>query len=432
MTTEGAEQEINGEATDLAGNKTIASAAVSIDKTLPIVTASSSPEPNSNGWNNSDVTVHFTASDTISDIDTVTADIVISTEGAGQSVSGTASDKAGNSATTTLSGINIDKTPPDISINSPEAREYLASESLTLDFAATDNLSDISATQAMLNELPVTNGQVINLSAMEDSYTLTVQANDKADNSASKSITFTVMSAKSLKNGAVTKLNNAKTGNRKIDEPIDQAIRSINDSLDEGLWLDSSHLVYGPKTDWLRDMFDQFGKHGKTVEDKDIDDENRIGMQSPPGARNGITVFHHEMWAVMFLQAKLQFFGKVIPIMERQIEIKQSRGHDVSKEQAELDDIKNALPVFQEVISDLVEADMILAQVAIDDARNKPVANPIMAKIVSREIEMADKGFAQAMDAANRGSSAISVIQFGHAWFHAQLAIKFAAFEERP
>lgn len=88
--------------------------------------------------------------------------------------------------------------------------------------------------------------------------------------------------------------------------------------------------------------------------------------------------------------------------------------------------------MFQEVISDLVEADMILAQVAIDDARNKPVANPIMAKIVSREIEMADKEFAQAMAAVNNGSSTISVIQFGHAWFHAQLAIKFAAFEERP
>jgi hypothetical protein len=117
--------------------------------------------------------------------------------------------------------------------------------------------------------------------------------------------------------------------------------------------------------------------------------------------------------------------------MEKQIEIKQARGHDVSKEQAELDDIKNALPVFQEVISDLVKADMILAKVAIDDAKNKPVANPIMTKIVSREIEMADKEFAQAVEAADRGSSTIAVTRFSHAWFHAQLAIKFAAFEPR-
>jgi hypothetical protein len=76
---------------------------------------------------------------------------------------------------------------------------------------------------------------------------------------------------------------------------------------------------------------------------------------------------------------------------------------------------------------------MILSKVAIDDAKSKPITNPMMAKIVSREIESADKEFAQAMEAANKGSSTIAVTRFSHAWFHAQLAIKFAAFEpKRP
>jgi hypothetical protein len=92
-----------------------------------------------------------------------------------------------------------------------------------------------------------------------------------------------------------------------------------------------------------------------------------------------------------------------------------------------------ALPVFQEVISDLVKADMILARVAIDDARNKPIANPVMKKIVDREIKMADKEFARAMKAANKGQAAIATTRFSHAWLHAQLAIRFAAFEpKRP
>jgi hypothetical protein len=113
LSAEAAGQSASSNCTDKAGNA--ASKIVSginIDKTAPVISGSRSPAPNINGWNNTNVTVHYTCSDSLSGVDTLTADQVISTEGAGQSRSGTCVDKAGNSAGTNVTGINIDKTAP--------------------------------------------------------------------------------------------------------------------------------------------------------------------------------------------------------------------------------------------------------------------------------------------------------------------------------
>ena len=87
---------------------------IMIDKTRPTITAAVSPPPNANGWNNTDVTVTFTCSDSLSGIASCPAPITVTTEGAGQVITNSAVDKAGNSATTSVT-LNIDKTPPSIS-----------------------------------------------------------------------------------------------------------------------------------------------------------------------------------------------------------------------------------------------------------------------------------------------------------------------------
>jgi hypothetical protein len=88
---------------------------VGIDKTPPTITHGLSPEPNANGWNNSDVTVHFICDDqaNLSGIASCTSDQVVSTEGADQSVTGTALDNAGNDADDPAL-VSLDKTPPTI------------------------------------------------------------------------------------------------------------------------------------------------------------------------------------------------------------------------------------------------------------------------------------------------------------------------------
>jgi hypothetical protein len=103
-------------ATDRLGNAGNGSATVKLDKTDPTISASRSPQPNANGWNNGDVTVSLTCSDALSGIKSCTGDgtKVVSIEGANQSLTASAVDNADNSAATTVSPINIDKTAPTL------------------------------------------------------------------------------------------------------------------------------------------------------------------------------------------------------------------------------------------------------------------------------------------------------------------------------
>ena len=100
---------------DNAGNvETAKSAGLKIDKTPPTIIGSRSPGPNGSGWNNTDVTVSFSCSDGVSGLDSCSSPTTLSGEGAGQSVTGTALDLAGNTASATVGNINIDKTPPSL------------------------------------------------------------------------------------------------------------------------------------------------------------------------------------------------------------------------------------------------------------------------------------------------------------------------------
>jgi hypothetical protein len=118
LSSEGAGQSVTGTVTDQAGNTaSISLDEINIDKTAPTIAATraAGSEANSYGWNNSDVTVQFTAGDDLSGIASVSPDATLSSEGAGQSVTGTVTDQAGNTASITLDEINIDKTAPTIS-----------------------------------------------------------------------------------------------------------------------------------------------------------------------------------------------------------------------------------------------------------------------------------------------------------------------------
>src|SRR5207249_2933516 len=69
---------------------------------------------NSFGWYNDDVTVSHTCGDSLSGVASCPPAQTLA-EGAVQSAGGTATDAAGNTATTSLSDINVDKTPPTLS-----------------------------------------------------------------------------------------------------------------------------------------------------------------------------------------------------------------------------------------------------------------------------------------------------------------------------
>ena len=98
---------------DNAGNGVLAVVNdINLDKTAPVVTVTRSPLPDASGWNNTNVTATWSASDALSGIDgSATATHLFDQDGAGQSATRSFSDKAGNSASATISAININKTP---------------------------------------------------------------------------------------------------------------------------------------------------------------------------------------------------------------------------------------------------------------------------------------------------------------------------------
>lgn len=152
VTSEGGAQPISGTAFDEAGNSATANISLNLDKTAPIITTAVSPPPNGAGWNNSNVTVTFNCSDSLSGIAACPAPLQITRQGASQLVSGTAIDRAGNTAAASVT-VNIDTTAPTITsmlMPQPNGAGWNNS-SVTVTFACSDALSGIGSCPAPVN-----------------------------------------------------------------------------------------------------------------------------------------------------------------------------------------------------------------------------------------------------------------------------------------
>ena len=89
---------------------------VQIDKSKPSITGAPTTSPNAAGWYQNPVTVHFACADQpgLSGIASCTPDQTVATSGANQSVTGLASDNAGNTASHTVSGLKVDLVAPTV------------------------------------------------------------------------------------------------------------------------------------------------------------------------------------------------------------------------------------------------------------------------------------------------------------------------------
>jgi len=189
--TEGENQSVMGQAVDKAGNiATFVVAGISIDKTLPIITGKRSPEANANGWNNTDVSVTFQATDALSGVASITGDTTVRTEGEtgdttvrtegeNQSVMGQAVDKAGNVATFVVAGISIDKTLPittGMRSPAPNANGWNNTD-VSVTFQAMDALSGVAS---------ITGDTTVRTEG--ENQSVTGQAVDKAGNVASLNV----------------------------------------------------------------------------------------------------------------------------------------------------------------------------------------------------------------------------------------------------
>jgi hypothetical protein len=186
ITLDQAETTYSCSATSAGGSADQVDVSIKRDATAPTTSVNVSPAANGNGWNNTDVTVTFSGNDSLSGVEFCTTPATLSSEGAGQSASGTCADKAGNvSAPATASGINIDKTVPTVSLVGGPAdggTYYFGSVPAAPTCNASDALSGLDGSCS-----------VSGYSAAVGTHTMTAIATDKAGNSNSASATYNVL-----------------------------------------------------------------------------------------------------------------------------------------------------------------------------------------------------------------------------------------------
>ncbi|HSK52962.1 MAG TPA: hypothetical protein VLA44_09415, partial [Clostridia bacterium] len=163
-----------------AGGTASQSVTIKRDATAPTISGSASPAPNGAGWNNTNVTVSFTCGDTLSGVVSCPSSQTLSAEGAGQSATATVFDNAGNSASTTVSGINIDKTAPTIN-PTVSPNPVLVNGSATASPNASDGLSGVASSSC----------GTVDTSTV-GSHSVTCTATDNAGNTATASVSYNV------------------------------------------------------------------------------------------------------------------------------------------------------------------------------------------------------------------------------------------------
>jgi len=169
-----------------AGGTASQSVTIKRDATPPTISGAASPDPNAAGWNKTDVTVSFNCSDGTSGIASCGPNQTLGSEGAGQSATGTAVDNAGNSNSATVSGINIDKTPPAFGA-CPAGGPFLLNSGL-------QSVGPISVDPAIsgLNAAASTQSGSVDTSSL-GTKSVTFTATDNADNWATKTCDYGVI-----------------------------------------------------------------------------------------------------------------------------------------------------------------------------------------------------------------------------------------------
>jgi hypothetical protein len=177
--------------TDLGGlaADTATAAYTIVDTGNPTISPSLNPtSANSNNWYKQDVSVSFTCNDAGSGVQSCEGNTVLG-QGADQSVVGTATDWAGNTATDTVSGINIDESDPTVSLvgGPSDGTSYYFGEVPTAPICEASDQPDLSGLDGTCSVDTGAGGASVG----SHSYKSTVT--DRAGNTASATVNYTVL-----------------------------------------------------------------------------------------------------------------------------------------------------------------------------------------------------------------------------------------------
>ncbi len=178
---------VNSEFWDQASDHEPQVARLALPKALMF--ASSAPAANANGWNNTNVTVSFdcVTGDPLDIIVSCPADVVLSTDGANQSVTRSATTKGGGTVTATIAGISIDKTAPVITFTG--ATTYTIDQNVSITCTITDALSGLAGGSTC----ETASGPAYLLGV--GTHILHASGTDNAGNPAAATLTYTIGSS---------------------------------------------------------------------------------------------------------------------------------------------------------------------------------------------------------------------------------------------
>jgi hypothetical protein len=175
-----------------------------------------------------------------------------------------ASDKAGNTASKSVSYTVVDATPPNITLTTPaNGAVYALGEQLTADYSCTDDESGVASCVGS-----VANGAAVDTGSLGEK-TFTVEASDNAGNTASETVSYTVadrtaptVTLTRPAEGAVYTLGERVLADYSCaDEPNGSGVASCEGSVPAGAALDTSEV--GAKT-FEVSTTDNAGNHGST------------------------------------------------------------------------------------------------------------------------------------------------------------------------
>jgi hypothetical protein len=142
---------VQGSCTDKAGNTTAKTFGFQYDATAPALVPDPVPDPNANGWHKAALTVKFPGSDGTSGIATCTADQDYSgPDTTGTVITGTCTDKAGNSSGSKSYIVKYDTVAPTLvpdPVPDPNANGWHKA-ALTVKFPGSDGTSGIASCTA--------------------------------------------------------------------------------------------------------------------------------------------------------------------------------------------------------------------------------------------------------------------------------------------
>lgn len=183
ISAEGQNQSANGTCTDNAGNTASdTQTGINLDKTAPNISFISRTAANANGWNNTNVTINWSCGDALSGATNAGVIQIISVEGLNQSSTGICEDNAGNFASDTQNGINIDTTAPTLAPTVSPNPVFL-NGTATAAANASDSLSGVASQSCAATD-----------TATVGSKTVVCTATDRAGNTANADAGYQVIS----------------------------------------------------------------------------------------------------------------------------------------------------------------------------------------------------------------------------------------------